>query len=90
MGATVTNILDEEAEYVAVLWLNSRMNSRRTLSLGPLESVGILFEIKPGAGSYKIQIDQLVGGFVILVVEESTGGGFPWLILLWVALGLTA
>ena len=51
VGATVANILDEEAEYVAVLWLNSRMNSSRTLSRGPLESVEVLFEIKPEAGS---------------------------------------
>ena len=90
VGATVTNILDEEAEHVAVLWLNSRMNSSRTLSRGPLESVEVLFEIKPEAGSYEVQIDQLVGRFEILVVEESGGGGFPWLVLLWIALGLTA
>ena len=53
-------------------------------------SAEVLFEIKPEGGSYKVQIDQLVGRFEILVVDESVGGGFPWLVLLWIALGLTA
>ena len=89
VGATVANILDKDTEYVAVLWLHRRMNSIRTLSRDPLESAQVLIEINSEAGSYQIQIDQLVGRFEILDVEESGGGGFHLVVLLWIALRLT-
>ena len=42
--ATVTNLLDEEADYVAVLWVNSGLNSSQNLQLGPKESAEVRFE----------------------------------------------
>lgn len=90
VGATVNNLLDEEAEYVAVLWVNSGLNSSQTLRLGAKESAVVSFELHPGPGIYKVQIDRLAGRFEVLVVDESESGGFSWLIILWIALGLTA
>ena len=89
IGATVTNLLDEMAEYVAVLWLNSGLSSSQTLRLGGKESAEVSFELNPEPGIYEVQIDRLSGTFEVLVVVESQGGGFSWLIVLWIALGLT-
>ena len=77
------------AEYVAVLWLNSGLSSSQTLRLGGKESAEVSFELNPEPGIYEVQIDRLSGRFEVLVVAESQGGGFSWLIVLWIALGLT-
>ena len=76
VGATVTNILDEEAEYVAVLWLNSGMSSSQTLLLGPQESAEVSFELRPEPGVYEVQIDRLNGMFEVLFAAKSENGGF--------------
>jgi len=81
VAATVSNLLDENAEYVAVLWVNGAMNSSETLALGPKESSNVSFEISPEEGSYEVRIDRLSG---ILSVSSQEGASFVW----WLTIGI--
>lgn len=78
IGATVTNLLGERAEYIAVLWLNAALNSSQTLVLKANESADVEFLLRPKKGDYEARIDRLAGGFV---VEGEGLGIFLWIII---------
>ena len=98
IGATVTNLLSEQAEYIAVLWLNAGLNSSQTLVLEANESADVDFLIRPKKGEYEARIDALVGNFIVVIPGEGLGlilwiiiistavmlaGGFWWFIIAW-------
>ena len=78
IGATVTSLLGERAEYIAVLWLNAALNSSQTLVLEANESADVEFLLRPKKGEYEVRIDQLAGRFV---VEGEGLGVFLWIII---------
>lgn len=73
--AMVTNLLNEPAEYVAVLWINSRLSDSETVLLKGNQFAPVSFTIYPERGTYEVRIDQLVGTFKI--------GGIPWAAIVW-------
>jgi len=99
IGATVTNLLGEQAEYIAVLWLNAALNSSQTLVLDANESADVEFLLRPKTGRYEARIDRLAGEFAVvgpgyfgLGIEASIiiavltilfFGGFWWFIIAW-------
>jgi len=82
IGATVTNLLNERAEYLAVLWLNSGLNSSQTLVLEGNASADVEFLLQPNEGEYEARIDQLLGTFAV-VGPGFLGLGFTlWILII--------
>jgi len=73
--ATVTNLLNEPAEYLAVLWINSTLSDSESVRLEGNQSAPVSFTIFPKRGTYEVRIDQLVGRFKI--------GGIAWAAIIW-------
>ena len=83
VSATVNNLLDQPAEYVAVLWVNGAMNASRTFELAPNKSTTVRFEISPDEGVYEVRIDRLSGTLIVVASEETS-------YLLWTVIGAAA
>ena len=78
--ALVTNLVDELAEYTAILWVNSSMSASHSLSLDGEQTATVAFTIQPEPGTYEVRIDRLLGSFTI------GGGGMA--AIWWVPIGL--
>ena len=79
--ATVTNLSDQQAEYVAVLWLNAGLNSSQTLVLEGNESGRASFTLSPKIGTYDARVDQLLGEFTVRAPGAGLFGVTFWIII---------
>ena len=67
----VTNLTSEPAEFNGALWLNSRVDTTRGVSLTANEKAPVTFTVQPNAGSYNVRVDRLLGSFVVTAAAAA-------------------